>query len=271
MRIIYYYQSTTIDLMQILGPNPVVTHIYISSIHFNLHHDGNKKIYLNDTHPDDPMYNTMWAQIHLAAQMGIKIMLMIGGAGGAYTTLFNDFEEYYGLLRGMVTAHPEITGFDLDVEEIVELDNVKMLIRRIRQDYPEYIISMAPVQRSLQTNLVGLGGFIYKDLWNSPEGQLIDYFNCQFYDDYSMRSFEECIKNGYPANKIVMGMMASQYSGGLDWAYDVIRQVKQKYPTMGGVFNWEYFDTLPNPKIWSEQMHHAMKSNDDNLQRCRLF
>ena len=46
---------------------------------------------------------------------------------------------------------------------------------------------MAPVQSSLEEDAPGMGGFIYKDLWLSPEGSLIDYFNGQFYGDFSQK------------------------------------------------------------------------------------
>ena len=76
-------------------------------------------------------------------------------------------------------------GIDLDVEEYASLDNIKMLINQLDGDFgSEFIISMAPVQSSLQQDYPGMGGFIYKDLYNTKEGQRINYFNGQFYDDY---------------------------------------------------------------------------------------
>ena len=37
--------------------------------------------------------------------------------------------------------------------------------------------TMAPVSPSLETDYPGMGGFVYKDLYNSLEGKYIDYFN----------------------------------------------------------------------------------------------
>ena len=69
---------------------------------------------------------------------------------------------------------------------------------------------MAPVQYALETDQSGMGGFVYKDLLNSPEGALISYFNGQFYTNYSAESYNNVINNGYPSNKVVMGMIFSQ-------------------------------------------------------------
>jgi hypothetical protein len=256
-KIIFYYQSNQLDLSQVIGSN--VTHIYISSIHFGKNDDGTHYIYLNDDNPDSPIYDMMWTQMNSAAANGIKILLMIGGAGGAYTSLFAKFDTYYPLLYKLLKEHPVITGCDLDIEEPVDLANVKMLIRRLKNDFPDFIISMAPVQLSLQMDIMGLGDFVYKDLWNSPEGKMIDFFNVQFYGDYSFYAFEKCVKNGYPPNVIVMGMMSSTIYD-LEGPLQEIKQIVREYPDMAGVFNWEYFDTNPCPREWSDKMYLAMHS-----------
>jgi hypothetical protein len=36
---------------------------------------------------------------------------MLGGAGGAYTTLFAEWETCYGLLRDFLREHPAITSW----------------------------------------------------------------------------------------------------------------------------------------------------------------
>jgi chitinase len=77
---------------------------------------------------------------------------MIGGAGGAYNYLFSNFDVYYKLLYDVINKYP-IDSIDLDIEEPVKLNDVKMLIRRIRKDFKEnFIISMAPISYSLKTN-----------------------------------------------------------------------------------------------------------------------
>lgn len=261
-RIIYYYQTIAGGITQILRPEPLVTHIHLSAVHFGYNTDGTPYIHLNDTPIDDPSYGELWHQLYEAARLGIRVVLMVGGAGGAYQALFSDFNTFYPMLRDAVKSRSFITGIDLDIEEPVQLSDVKMLIDRIHTDFPYNILSMAPIQSSLQTNNPGLGGFVYKDLFNSPEGQYITYFNGQFYVDYSVNAYDQCIQNGYPADKIVMGMMSSQFENDFTPAYEVISTLSDKYPNFGGAYNWEYYDSPPggttNPQIWSEQIKKAM-------------
>ena len=47
-----------------------------------------------------------------------------------------------------------------------------MLINHLNNDLgSDFIIAMAPVAYSLEFDQGGFGGFVYKDLYNSPEGQ----------------------------------------------------------------------------------------------------
>ena len=90
---------------------------------------------------------------------------MIGGAGGAYTALFSDFETYYSLLYILLNERRYIVGVDLDIEESVKLDDVKKLITRLNKDFGStFIITMAPVASSMMYDMPGMCDFIYKDL-----------------------------------------------------------------------------------------------------------
>lgn len=251
-RVIYYYQ-TFCGLSDIFSSSYLPTHIHVSSIHFGPHY-----IHLNNAPPDSDTFADVWRELQQASDMGIKIILMIGGAGGAYQEMFSDYEFYYFLLKKTLLDYPFIEGVDLDIEEEVSLDDVKMLITDLKRDFGEdFIISMAPVQSSLENDSPGMGGFIYKDLYNK-EGSLIDYFNGQFYNDYSFNAYQRCIENGYPANKIVMGMIFDQH---LDDNLEEIKLIKKAYPDFGGVFNWEYFDAPPDPvhpNKWCELVYHFL-------------
>ena len=167
---------------------------------------------------------------------------MVGGAGGAFNELFSDFEFYYGLLYNLIKNKNIIKGIDLDIEENVDLKNVKMLINRINKDFGnDFIISLAPVQSSLEYNYPGLGGFKYRDLLNSPEGKLINYFNGQFYADYSLKAYNKVITNKYNPNMIVMGMLGTNKTQ-MEQNYKEIKKIYQKYDNkFGGVFLWEYY------------------------------
>ena len=262
-RIIYYYQTFASLKPILVNPCPV-SHIHLSSIHFGNSKDGFPYIHLNDYPPDDPRFNTVWSELEQAHKLGVKIVLMVGGAGGAFTDLFNNFDTYYDMLKETIKKYPIIQGIDLDVEETVDLDKIRVLINRIDDDFgDDFIISMAPVSFSLEDDTPGFGGFVYKDLFNTPEGQRINYFNGQFYGSFDFKTYDKVIENGYPEEKINIGMISSDFSPTTFCnALDTIRNIKMKYPNFGGTFVWEYSDCPPcgasHPDEWAVQMHNVI-------------
>jgi hypothetical protein len=250
-KIIYYYQTFS-GLEDILYESTPVTHIHVSSIHFGLEQNNTPYIHLNNNKPSDPSFNNLWDELQIAHELGIRIVLMVGGAGGAFTTLFKDYDTYYKLLHSFILTQPLITGIDLDIEEIVDIENVKKLILQIKTDLPHFTISMAPVQYALQNDEPGMGGFVYKDLFKSDVGKYIDYFNGQFYMSYTYDAFNQCIQNGYPADMIVMGMC------GINNMNDDCRELCKIVSTknIGGVFLWEY--NLKDP-YWESTMHNILE------------
>ena len=107
----------------------------------------------------------MWEEIETAAKMGIKIVLMVGGAGNhrPYQDLFSNFMIYYNMLYHLLKNKPFISGIDLDIEEEVPCrKNIEMLIQQIKKDFPrdDFIISTAPIQSSLQDDIPWVVSFI---------------------------------------------------------------------------------------------------------------
>ena len=260
-KIIYYYQ-TLVSLHPVIRSRDV-THIHLSSIHFG-YIDNKPYIHLNDNIPDDPKFYNMWKEIYQAS-FNKKIILMVGGAGKAFQTLFSDFNTFYSMLYSTIRCRPFISGIDLDIEEDVDIKDVKMLISRIRKDFGDnFIISMAPIQGSMEDDVPGIGGFIYKELYDSEEGSMIDYFNVQAYGDYSIEAYDTIIKNGYPSNKIVFGMLSSQYNKDtFIEAMSIISSIKKKYPNFGGVFVWEYFNAPPfckEPIMWAILIKQCLRN-----------
>ena len=98
-KIIYYYQTLT-SLQPILYSN-TVTHIHLSSIHFGAT-NNEPYIHLNDNSPYDSVFDDVWKELFIANNNNIKIILMVGGAGGAYFNLFSNFEVYYGMLKTLI-------------------------------------------------------------------------------------------------------------------------------------------------------------------------
>lgn len=266
-RIIYYYQNF-IGLDNIINKN-IITHIHLSSIHFRTNEKKIESIYLNDNYPSDKMFDSVWEECGKASKKDIKIILMVGGAGGAYTDLFSSFETYYNLLKDCIETYDCISGIDLDIEEDVDIHNIQMLICRLKNDFGnDFIISMAPLGDSLMYDSPGMGGFIYKELYESSEGKMIDYFNGQFYDSFSFDAYDQAIQNGYPSEQIVLGMVSSQFTPQtFENALVEVKRIKEKYPNFGGVFNWEYFDSPPDknhPEEWASEMYKVVCNQQSN-------
>lgn len=260
-KIILYYQTFN-SLNKILYQNTPITHIHLSAIHFGVNQDKTPYIHLNDYEPYNNCFNTVWQELEQAKKLGIKIILMVGGAGGAFQNLFSNFNVYYTLLKNLILNKKIITGIDLDIEEYVDINNVKNLIKRIRNDFgKDFIITMAPVQSSLQSDIIGMGGFVYKDLFKSDVGNMIDYFNGQFYMNYSEEAYTQAINNGYPPEKIIMGMISGE-----EYKNELIKTVQKYKDRFGGVFIWEYFNA---PNEWWEEIKNIFsnlgKKDDKNM------
>ena len=251
-KIIFYYQTFTdkdnqyILLDPVLYKNTPVTHIHLSSIHFGTDLTQEPYIHLNNRSPYHSYFDPVWNTIQQASSKNIKIVIMIGGAGGGYSSLFSNFDLYYDLLSNLIKNKPCIQGIDLDIEEPCSLDNIKMLINKIVEDFgADFIISTAPIQSSLSNDQPGMGGFCYKDLITSKEGQYIDYINCQAYGSYSLEVLDSIVNNGYSSTKIVMGMLSGQ-----NYQVELKKMVEKYKDTFGGVFIWEYFNTVPSALDW---------------------
>lgn len=244
----YYYQ-TLCGLRDILEQKPcAVTHIYLSSLHFGTDsRSGEKYLHLNDFHPDDARFDAVWQELRQASAQGITIMCMLGGAGGAYGALFESYSFYYSLLRQFLQNHPCVTGLDLDVEEEVRMSDVQRLILDLQRDTgSHFTLTMAPVCGALAYDEPGLGGFSYKDLYHSPAGKCIDWFNVQCYGDYTLGACRTMIDNGYPAEQLVLGMLAgtpSEFATSLS----ELRKIVRAYPKIAGADVWEYCNAPPTP------------------------
>ena len=257
MKTIYYYQS-------FVGLDKLLTHvqdidvIIVSSIHFGK--NNNKPyIHLNNNEPSDKIFNELWLQTEKASVKGCKIMLMMGGAGYAYRVLFSNFHLYYPLLVETIKDKSWITGIDLDIEENVKLSDVQMLINCLVRDFGKnFTITMAPISSSLESDGGSMAGFNYKELYESEEGKHIHWFNTQCYYSFSFKTYDSIIKNGYPPDKIVMGMESGQFDNStFKNALQEVKKIKETYPNSAGVFDWEYLNAPPDskdPSQWASLM-----------------
>ena len=107
-----------------------------------------------------------------------------------------------------------------------------------------------------------MAGFNYKDLFLSNEGKAIHWFNTQCYDSFSLETYEHIINNGYPPEKVVIGMESWQFNNKtFNNALEEVKKIKNKYPTFAGVFDWEYINAPPNihdSSQWAKQMKKVL-------------
>ena len=201
---------------------------------------------------------------------------MLGGAAkGSFTRLDLDdatFEAYYLPLRDMIRERG-LDGLDLDVEESMTLAGIIRLIDRLKADFgPEFIVTLAPVAAALISDNPqhNLSGFSYEAL-EVMRGKQIGWYNTQFYcgwgDMSKTDTFDFMMARGWPANKIVIGMVTNPGNGSGWVPFEILQKVlitlKHRYPSLGGVMGWEYFNSLPGdrdrPWEWAAFMTKNLK------------
>ena len=247
MKNIYYYQ-TFCPLTEIIENSQRVDVIILSSIHFGKF-KNEPYIHLNNYYPTSPIFDKVWEDLQKLYYNGVTIMCMMGGAGGAFNSLFSDFETYYPMLRDFLKGKKLITGIDLDIEESVNIKDVKKLINCLMKDFGEdFIITMAPVAESLMNdNPSGFSSLNYKELYKSLEGRAIKWFNVQAYGCYNFSTYDKIVKNDYSPEKIVFGMISGDFSNNnFSEALNTIKKIKDKYPNMAGCDVWELIDSPPD-------------------------
>jgi len=280
-RVIYYYQTqysngiyvSLAPIWHTLDPNtgkPYVTDVLIAAFHLGYDSNNAPYIHLNDNVPGDPMFDVMWPQVAKLQSSGITARMMLGGAAaGSYAVLFAHWSTFYPILK-QTLAQYHLNGIDLDVEEHVSLADAEKLIDRLHRDFGNgFIITLAPVASALFGG-ANLSCFDYMQLYDSPAGAHISWFNAQCYSGFgslgSTATYDRIVNFGYPPDKVVAGMLANPADGSgfvaIDTARSTVRQLVASYPTFGGVAAWEYFNALPGgpakPAKWSAVMGRAM-------------
>ena len=240
------------------------THLIVSSVHFGYEDDGEPYIHLNNESPDSPTFTQVWKSTEtLVRERGVVATLMMGGAGGAFHRLFQNFDTFYPLLLHTLRTRPYLRGIDLDVEEEVDLDQLCQLITILDEEFgPSFLITMAPVVGALVSpEEPGMGGFTYGDLRKRKEGKRIDYFHAQCYGgSFTAQTFDAIVDAGWAPSAIVCGILSGDYPDSESWAsyLETVQQIKHKHPTWGGVFVWEYSDCPPSHGVesgeWASQV-----------------
>ncbi|KAI1810759.1 putative class III chitinase [Poronia punctata] len=280
-RVVIYYQTGLgtnipdhVSLLPLIQAEDSVsvTHLLIAALHII---DDDTGLHLNDVQPNDAIFDTMWSEAAQLQAAGVKVMVMVGGAAqGSYQRLDGDdasFEKYYGPLHDLIGEH-NLNGIDLDVEESFSLEGVIRLIDRLKADFgDDFIISLAPVAAALTEGGGNLSGFNYFDL-EAQRGSSISFYNAQFYFGWgnagSASDYESIVDDGWPAERVVMGLLSNPSNGNgyvdLDTEAGVLQELITENGAFGGVANWEYYNSLPGgadaPWQWASWMAEHMRA-----------
>ncbi|KAI5244041.1 family 18 chitinase glycoside hydrolase [Aureobasidium subglaciale] len=259
-RVVVYHQTIHHDgkyvsLLPLITNQTGVTHVIVAAIHLN---EGPGNITLNDDPPNASKYETLWGEVAWLQASGVKVLGMLGGAAKG------SFERLDG-------PDQQKVRLDLDVEEHMTITGVVRLINRLRADFgPAFLITLAPVATALLPNQPHLSGFDYR-LLEQMCGNQIAWYNTQFYcgwgDATTTFWYDAIMSVGWPANKVVVGLVTNPGNGAgyveQSTSYDVMRMLRAKYPTFGGVMGWEYFNSMPGehgePWHWAAGMARAIR------------
>ena len=280
-RVIVYHQThhkpndqQPVSLLPLMTNATGITHVMVAAFHLN---DPPGNITLNDHPPDHSKFHILWSEVAWLQSSSVKILGMLGGfAKGSFARLDGDdldrFESYYTPLRDVIRNH-RLDGLDLDIEEDTSMGCAVRLIDRLRADFgPDFLITLAPVASGLLPGQPHLSGpeFDYK-LLEQMRGHEIAWYNAQFYcgwgDASSTAWYDAIIQAGWQPERIVMGLMTNPENGPghVEWSRQesVLRTLRSRYPSFGGVFGWEYFDSLPGglekPWQWVENMASVLR------------
>jgi chitinase len=263
-------------MLPLITNNTGITHVIIAAIHIN---DPPGHLTLNDHHPDHEHFNALWSEVAWVQASGVKVLGMVGGAAkGSFERLdgldTERFESYYCPFRNMIRKH-RLDGVDLDIEEDYSLFAVYRLIDRLRADFgPDFLITLAPVATALLVGQPHLSGkeFDYRVL-EENRGHEIAWYNTQFYNGWGDMTtpfwYETIIATGWRPDRVVIGLLTNPTNGGSGFVSDsqiagVLRTIRARHPTMGGVMGWEYFNALPGgeerPWEWASHMSRILRT-----------
>lgn len=276
----HYYQGEFVSLLPLL--NTKATHVIIAAIHLN----SLDSITLNDDPYDSSKNEPLWNEVRTLQHAGMKVLGMLGGAHqGSFTKLDGDiesFEAHYKLLHHMI-AWVGFDGLDLDVEEAISLAAIIRLIDRLKLDFgQESLITLAPVATAMRGQQ-NLSGFDYEVLEKAFSAK-IAWYNTQFYCGWgcmdSTSDYEKIVARGWPANKIVVGLVTNPENC-TGWVPDkslrkTLTALKKKYPDFGGVMGWEYFNSMTEedghgrPWCWAQFMSKILRSSNSGKEAVKV-
>ena len=196
-------------------------------------------------------------------------MILGGAAQGSCQDLFSAWSTFYPILQQTLQQY-KLNGIDLDIEENITLANAEMLINQLNTDFgSRFRITLSPVASALWGG-ANLSGFSYSQLY-AAVGSKIAWFNGQFYSGFATlatpNDYQRIVRAGYPANKVVGGMISNPSDGSgfvpIGTVAKTVNTLAGQYANFGGAADWEYFNALPgntgNPEEWAVAMAKAMR------------
>jgi chitinase len=271
--VVAYYQTQYVTnangSQTYVSPLPlggIATDVEVAALHL----DDDGSVHVNDNPPSAAMFTQMWKDVATLQSKGVRVEVMLGGAGGdSYANLHRNFTKFYGLLKTTLTTY-HLNGIDLDIEESFSLADTEKLIRQLHKDFgSKFVIAMAPVASDLSGGSNFSGGFSYSTL-DKQVGADINWYNAQFYcgwgDLSSTASYDAVVANGFSAARVVGGTVTNPANCGgyVDptTLAGTLKALVTKYPTFSGVAGWEYFNSVAvngtGPQSWYAAAAKAM-------------
>ncbi|QRD87274.1 glycoside hydrolase superfamily [Aspergillus flavus] len=217
-------------------------------------------------------YQTMTVPLKDPAVAGLKVLAMLGGScPGSFIVLDEDesFQECYKTLYDMLVKY-KFDGIDLDIEEPISQNGINRLVDRLRADFgPNFIITLAPVATALQGK-AHLSGFDYLR-FEGERGDKINFYNTQFYNGWgsleTTKDYDAIMAMGFPPSRVLPTLLTHRNNGTagfieFDKLRPVLIELRLRYPYLGGVAGWEYFNSDPGgqemPYQWSVLVARAL-------------
>ncbi|KAE8413042.1 glycoside hydrolase superfamily [Aspergillus pseudocaelatus] len=215
---------------------------------------------------------TLWQDKQTLQQRGLKVMAMLGGAcPGSFIVPDDDksFQEWYKTLYYMLVKY-KFDGIDLDIEEPMSQNGINRLVDRLRADFgPDFIITLAPVATALQGR-AHLSGFDYLR-FEGERGDKINFYNTQFYNGRgslaTTKDYDAIMAMGFPPPRVLPTLLTHRNNGTAGFIEfeklrPVLIELRLRYPYLGGVAGWEYFNSDPGghemPYQWSALVARAL-------------
>ncbi len=268
----YCGQSTTDDV------NPKATHVILAFANSNS--DGSISV-------DSANWPT--ALISSWQTAGKKVILSVGGQNGHWDSIFANPDNFVASVSAILNKY-HLDGIDLDIEGYTTAPQaVSLTINLLRNQLgnnKQIIISpeVVGVYQAVAVPSPSQGG----NAWNyfvpviNASINQIDYVQPQLYNNwydtstmsanylmngylqwnnqnglYGTKAFSPSVYTGVPANKLIMGVLASTSAGGAAFyptpamLTSAITTLSSQYATqVGGVMMWDsHWDTLNNRVI----------------------